>query len=295
MSVHALIQLTQGATITPAGMGMVGAVGVAVVCTSDNDTGVTAWTWTMESVPIGSAVPLGVIGNTPTVGFIPDVHGSYLISLHVQGNLSTDVSTDYRVFAIVNEMGWIIPAFHGRADAHNFGGQLRGWAGTATYDMLDSIFLYITDMLKNASEGDLLTYTGGMWGPAQPPISLTGTTTDNVTPVTLVQANHVWYFLPTPITYCSATFICIINGIANDGNACSAVITGNIWRGVAYASTGITNQVIDYIYRSDTDMTVQAVADVAGGGLKINVTGVDGVDVEWSARLLLTQSYFPVP
>lgn len=184
MTVSALIQFTQGATVTPAGRAMVGSVGAAVSCVNDDDTGVISWTWTMESVPIGSALPTGVIGTGNVVGFVPDIHGSYLVSLRVQGTLSTDVSTDYRVFAIVNEMGWIIPAFHGRADAHNFGGQLRGWAGTATYQMLDEMFLYITDMLKGADENDVLTYSGGVWGPKPGGGSGTGTFTGNIRTVT---------------------------------------------------------------------------------------------------------------
>jgi len=165
MSVAALIQFTQGATITPAGEAMVGQAAVQVVCANDNDAGVASHAWSLTSVPIGSALSAGPLGTTPTVGFTPDIPGSYLVSCVVTGANATDTATDRRVFSIVNSMGWIIPAFRGNADAHNFGGQARGWAGTATYEMLDSLFGYITTMLSGADPSDVLTWDGSVWGP----------------------------------------------------------------------------------------------------------------------------------
>jgi len=300
MTVSALIQYTQGATITPAGRAMVGTIGGIVTCANDNDAGVTAWLWTMESVPLGSAVPTGPMATTPTIGFVPDIAGSYLVSCHVTGANTTDVDTDYRVFSVRNTMQWIIPAFHGNADAHNFGGQTRGWAGTATYQMLDSLFGYITTMLSGAVINDVLTFNGSVWGPAQPAVTppepeWTGTTTDGTTPVLLTDSGGDWYVLTVPATYCSATFCAFVNGIGSaDGSQCSAILCGSIRRGVAAGTTVILDQFVNYIVQDGPTMSVTAVADTTLGGLQIYVVGKAAVDMAWKASVEISESLFPI-
>jgi hypothetical protein len=263
---------------------------------NSNNTGVTAWMWRLESVPLGSAVATGVISNVAAAAFTPDVEGSYLVSCRVIGANTNDSDTDYRVFRIVNAMGWIVPAFRGKGYDHNFGGQLRGWAGTATYKMLDSMFKYISDMLAGAAEGDLLTYSGGVWGPASNGAALLhGQTTDAVTSVKLLKTgvpDH--YILPVPATVGATGFQAIVSGVGDGPVVCMAVLNGSVQRGALAASTNIVDQTVDYVVQTNPTMTVTAVADTVLGGLCIEVTGVAATDINWTASVQMAEAYFPV-
>ena len=278
---------------------MVGTIGGIVTCANDNDAGVTAWLWTMESVPLGSAVPTGPMATTPTIGFVPDIAGSFLVSCHVTGMNTTDVDTDYRVFSVRNTMQWIIPAFHGNADAHNFGGQTRGWAGTATYQMLDSLFGYITTMLTGASPGDVLTYNGGVWhgaAPASDPYeAYQYATTSDGNYALMLDKNNATYLMPTPATYCSAAFHALICGVGEDSSQCTAILTGTAQRGLDPTTTAMLTTTIDYIDKSDANMSVIATGDNTLGGIYFLVRGKAGVNMKWTAAIEIAQAYFPVP
>src|SRR6185369_16368316 len=84
-------------------------------------------------VPPGSFVSTGLMGTGSTASFTPDAPGSYFVKLTV-GDGSTTIA-DRRVFGVKDANDRLVPAFTAKADALNFGGQLRGW------DLLIRIFL----------------------------------------------------------------------------------------------------------------------------------------------------------
>jgi len=57
-----------------------------VTLTNEDNTGVISWTWKLISIPDGSSVSLSG-GATSTATFTPDVDGSYLIQLAVNGHI----------------------------------------------------------------------------------------------------------------------------------------------------------------------------------------------------------------
>jgi len=59
-------------------------LGVPVVISNDNNAGVTVWSWRLLARPSGSAAAL-LTNNDPTTQFTPDLAGSYLIELKVNG------------------------------------------------------------------------------------------------------------------------------------------------------------------------------------------------------------------
>ena len=110
-----------------------------------DDTDVVSWYWTMDSSPINSSVATGTLTTNSNGTFTPDAYGvCWSISLTVTdayGNQETATSV---VGVPDSILGWMIPAFNGSGDSHNFGGQTRGWAGTNNYKMLDSMLLTLT-------------------------------------------------------------------------------------------------------------------------------------------------------
>jgi len=73
-------------------------LGTLVVLTNNDNTGVSTWLWEMESRPEGSSATLsGATG--PTATFVPDVVGSYMVKLTVDGP-SVDPDTDTRIAAV---------------------------------------------------------------------------------------------------------------------------------------------------------------------------------------------------
>lgn len=140
MPVTASIRFTQAAPgpgIGPDGEALVGVAGTSVLCENVDNTDVDTHEWTMESVDHESAVPVGLLGNTSTVNFTPDVPGSYKVKVSLVG---TDGSTDEdeKVFSVPHPgRDYINPAFRGIAAHHNYSGQARGWAGTASPRLLD--------------------------------------------------------------------------------------------------------------------------------------------------------------
>lgn len=139
MAISAAIQFTQGLNTDLPGRALVGITAALVVTSNGDDTDANAWTWILVSVPIGSGVPLGTFSVSATGSFTPDVPGPYLVRLVVE-DISLNQVRDERVFSVpTTNKTWVIPAFQGSDTAHNFGGQTRGWAGTGTPKLLDTI------------------------------------------------------------------------------------------------------------------------------------------------------------
>jgi len=205
-AVTSAIQFTQGAHTAPAGIALIGDLASgAVVCQNGDDTNVVTWQWNLLSVPSDSLLIPGSLGNTAVVSFTPDAQGCYEVELVVTDGV-TDTATDDRVFGIPDSRGWMIPAFGGTANAHNFAGQSRGWAGpkeTAGYLLVDEVFQDISDALSHlggdvsgdsravsvdkikgtalgtltgANVSDALTWNGSAWVP----VPSGGSTSDQV-------------------------------------------------------------------------------------------------------------------
>lgn len=85
--------------------------GLLVTCS--NSTAESSYTWTLEDVPIRSALVRGTVGTNPTLTFTPDVKGSYRVSLRVNGSSSpadNDVSFCAVVTTGAKTLGWRYPA-----------------------------------------------------------------------------------------------------------------------------------------------------------------------------------------
>jgi len=106
------------------------AIGVTVVLTNYDNTGVTTWTWEMLSRPVGSSATIS--GSAlPTASFVPDVTGSYLIKL----TLDEDPATDTRIGAVKTSfLGIRKPATSERKEFDS----LDGWSA-AQQAMIDSV------------------------------------------------------------------------------------------------------------------------------------------------------------
>lgn len=85
-----------------------------VTLANDDDTGVTSWLWEMVSKPRTSAASL-TSTTSSTSGFTPDVRGSYLIQLTVNGRVKSRI-----IAAVRNVTGMRIPA---RYEADEY----QGW------------------------------------------------------------------------------------------------------------------------------------------------------------------------
>jgi hypothetical protein len=58
----------------------------ALLVTCTNDTAESSYTWTLEDVPIRSALVRGTIGASSSFTFTPDVKGTYRVSLRVNAS-----------------------------------------------------------------------------------------------------------------------------------------------------------------------------------------------------------------
>jgi hypothetical protein len=146
--VSAAIKFEQGALIGVAGQALEGIARTSVTVSNGDDTGVVTWEYKLESAPIGSSLIPGILGTSSSVSFLPDVEGGYGISLKVVGPSGT--ATDRRVFSVPTAWGHNIPASGFDGNAHNFGGQSRGWAGTSTtgQKLLDSFIAFVSTALR---------------------------------------------------------------------------------------------------------------------------------------------------
>lgn len=154
-----LITLTQGGLST-SGEALLGVTGVSVVVGNADNTGIEAWEVRLADVPTTSTLTPGTLASglatNPAAAFTPDVSGSYRIVLTT--TVAGVQDTDIRVFSVSTGRGHILPPYQknpdplpitgsGQAGAKpgelNFGGQLRGWAGTA--GLLDSFMRTYAD------------------------------------------------------------------------------------------------------------------------------------------------------
>jgi hypothetical protein len=130
MAVAAALKFVQGATVGTAGQALFGVTGTSVQASNGaaSPGPVSTWTFTVISVPSGSAIPLGVAqtGSTPTWSFTPDVVGCYLILITVTDSFG-NVASDARCFGVKTASGRLIPCFKGDYNSLNFTGQATGW------------------------------------------------------------------------------------------------------------------------------------------------------------------------
>lgn len=141
-------------------------IGTLVSLSNNDNTGISTWAWEIISKPPGSSAVL----DTPTLStcsFSPDVVGSYLVKLSVNGI----VITDQRIGAVkTTNLGMRIPA----AEETDEFGTSQGWAAALHHalSVLDaysgskvkvSVSDVISDYLQNKTEAGLnisLTKTG---------------------------------------------------------------------------------------------------------------------------------------
>lgn len=97
-------------------------IGTPAVLTNNNNTGATTWAWSFLDIPEGSTATL----STPTAstsGFTPDVEGTYLVELQVNGGGGPNTDAQYGA-VLTLETGLRIPAA-GETTEENL---TRGWA-----------------------------------------------------------------------------------------------------------------------------------------------------------------------
>jgi hypothetical protein len=92
-------------------------LGVPVVLSNDDNTGITSWKWSLISKPEGSATTLST-PTSSTSGFTPDAEGSYLIELTVNGKIKKRI-----IGAVLTTSGVRLTAV---GEANEFG----GWGAT---------------------------------------------------------------------------------------------------------------------------------------------------------------------
>lgn len=121
------IKFVQGMNVGASGRALVGSAGTSVTASVANAIAGTTYRWSWIDVPVGSAIPIGVITEGPSfISFEPDVAGDFF--LQVEAFSVTGYKTnDRRVFRVLDTDGLPHPAFDAEADALNFGGQTRGW------------------------------------------------------------------------------------------------------------------------------------------------------------------------
>lgn len=139
-----------------------------VVLSNSNDTDVVAWRWSM-SVPLGSTATLSS-PNSPSTQFVPDVPGTYLVQLSVNGALAGETQT--RVAAVLDEAGLRYPGVNETGPTANYdvGGNENeeGWARAVEQALRNakstSGFPTNSTNITNGSATELL-FIGGLWYP----------------------------------------------------------------------------------------------------------------------------------
>lgn len=171
----ALLRFTQGLNTDAAGKAVLGAFGdlSLVTVTNGNNAGVTSWKiYLLDAPPDSTTFPpinqpqilaQGVNG-TPTVGFTPDVAGTYRLMLEVSDGSSTD--RDIRCFGIPDGRGFVRPPYQQnpdplptalpglitldprpiKPDEQNYGSNVRGWAGNGNVGQLDAFLRQYEDL-----------------------------------------------------------------------------------------------------------------------------------------------------
>jgi len=134
MPIAVAIKFTQGLTDPDPGKVILATVGVPVVCTNDDDAGVTGWSWSAKDVPQGtnsgedSVISANtVLSTSDSLSITPDVPGAYRIQL--QATDGSDVVTEVNTILVADEFGVIKPGFQSVANELDQGlARNRGWA-----------------------------------------------------------------------------------------------------------------------------------------------------------------------
>lgn len=114
-----------------------GVLGQLVTCSSGSPA--SSYLWTLLDVPIRSALSRGLTGSSATFSFTPDVKGTYLVSLRLNGSLLTTDNAKSFIAVVssgTNTLGW---RYLGASEENNdniarpglgFPGNVnvRGWA-----------------------------------------------------------------------------------------------------------------------------------------------------------------------
>lgn len=123
-----LIKLTQGPNTDVAGHAVFGTlIDGAVVFQNDDDTGVTAHSWSLIDAA-GGGLAIGFLTASPSGSFPqPDVHGGYLLQLTVTySDLTTATTTN--TLQVKEASGRYIPPAGATDVSLQFAGQTRGWS-----------------------------------------------------------------------------------------------------------------------------------------------------------------------
>jgi hypothetical protein len=277
MTIAAAVKYTQNAVVGSAGVAYMGVTGLAVTVANGDDTGVVAWKFEVLDVPIGSSVPTGVVqsGITATWTFTPDVAGGYLVRITVTDALGNTVMSIALCFGVLEATGRFVPPFAAIGASVNFTSQARGWAK------------YVNQYLKQ--------------------IDLIGGTTDANTAVTM-QPNTDWQGTPRVIG--GKGLIQTTNNTPADSSQLHTITSGKTCTFyadvVATQTAGAGNPdsaefQIKCVIRNDGGVLTQVMAPapvdmhanttgtawfagfvLSGAGVKIEVTGDTGKNVDWT-------------
>ena len=175
MAATALIKLSQGILIPPAGQALAGAGGVSFTIENASPVDIQSWEVQLVYVPPGSTVVVGLVATSPNTSVVlgavvPDlVPGCYRIRLRVwpQTNYQGAPSEDIRNFAVPSANGVIFPPYQQlppklpilgsgapgeKPDELNFGGQPYGWDGYGNEGLVLD-FMRKTDALLSGGGG----------------------------------------------------------------------------------------------------------------------------------------------
>jgi hypothetical protein len=119
MAATALIHFAQGAHTDDAGKAVLGEHGdfSLVTVTNDNNADVVSWQIALLDAPADSAafapgsqpqILAQASNNSPTIGFTPDVAGTYRVMLEVR-DAAENVDRDIRCFGIPDARGFVRP------------------------------------------------------------------------------------------------------------------------------------------------------------------------------------------
>jgi len=180
MAATALIKLSQGILIPPAGQALAGAGGVSFTIENASPVDIQSWEVQLVYVPPGSTVVAGLVATSPNTSVVlgavvPDlVPGCYRIRLRVwpQTNYQGAPSEDIRNFAVPSANSVIFPPYQQlppklpilgsgapgeKPDELNFGGQPYGWDGYGNEGLVLD-FMRKTDALLSGGGGGHFSY-----------------------------------------------------------------------------------------------------------------------------------------
>lgn len=316
MSATAQLKFVQGGNVGAPATSLIGATGASVTASNGgDDTQNKTWTFTMVDVPLGSAVPTGVVqsGATPTFSFTPDVTGGYYLQLATVGNDNSQ-ALDARSFGVLRASGRYIPAFMSPAAGNNFAGQLRGWAkyleawliyldGLSTVPAFSSANIG-QSLMVGAGPAVLWDYAGGVRGHID---------VNHATPGTLDATHQIAYCdtatgtcsvaLPAPSAFPGnaipadwKAMVVDTAGAASTGNITVTTAGQNAWdpSKQAFGATAISmsQNAVVFVYQWDLTKQhwdlVSGAGGSGGGGSTFGTVGNGGAAVVGAYTLAQT-------